>query len=281
YWFDVDSRLAANSGDVADTLVTPKFALVFGPWRSTEWFINVGQGFHSNDARGTVTRIDPASGAPATPVDPLVRATGAEGGVRAFLGGRLHSTFSVWYLDLGSELVFVGDAGTTEASGGSRRYGVELANFFRATDWLTLDLDVAFTRARFKDAIDDAIPNAVGRVITAGAVVDLPGGLFGALRLRHFGDSPLTEDGRVEAAPTTVVNLRAGWRLERHLELAIDVFNLFDVGHPDISYYFASCIPGDPASACGAALPARDGVEDIHLHPVEPRSVRASVVYRF
>ncbi|MEQ8493132.1 MAG: TonB-dependent receptor [Gammaproteobacteria bacterium] len=281
YWFNVDSLLAANTGDTTDTLVTPKFALVFGPWRDTEWFVNVGQGFHSNDARGTVTRIDPASGAATRPVDPLVRATGAEGGVRAFLGGRLHSTVSVWYLDLGSELVFVGDAGTTEASGGSRRYGVELANFFRATDWLSFDLDVAFTEANFKDVVDDAIPNSVGRVITAGATIDLPSGAFGALRLRHFGDSPLTEDGRVEADATTVVNLRAGWRFDRHLELAVDVFNLFDVGHPDISYYFASCIPGDPASACGAALPSRDGVDDVHLHPVEPRSVRASLVYRF
>ncbi len=281
YWFDVDSLLAANSGSTAATLVTPKFALVFGPWRDTEWFVNVGQGFHSNDARGSVTRIDPASGEPAQPVDPLVRATGAEGGVRAYLGGRLHSTLSVWYLDLGSELVFVGDAGTTEASGSSRRYGVELANHLRATDWLTFDLDVAFTDARFDDTADDAIPNSVGRVITAGATIDLPSGLFGALRLRHFGDSPLTEDGRIEAAATTVVNLRAGWRFDRHLELAVDVFNLFDVGHPDISYYFASCIPGDPASACGAALPARDGVEDVHLHPVEPRSLRASLRYRF
>ncbi len=103
----------------------------------------------------------------------------------------------------------------------------------------------------------------------------------GRSRQHKGGDSPLTEDGRIEAAATTVVNLRAGWRFDSHLELAVDVFNLFDVGHPDISDYFASCIPGDPASACDAALPARDGVEDIHLHPVEPRSLRASLRYRF
>lgn len=145
YWFNTDSDEPANSGSARDFLVSPKFALSYGPWRNTEWFVNAGRGFHSNDARGTVARVDHASGDPASPVDPLVRPTGVETGIRGTYFGQLNSSISVWALELDSELVFVGDAGTTEPSRKSRRYGIEIAHYYRVTDWLTLDLDLAFT----------------------------------------------------------------------------------------------------------------------------------------
>ena len=279
--FDVASAVAGNSGDENDTVWSPKAALILGPWRDTEFYLNYGQSFHSNDARGTVSRIDPASGAPAMPVDPLVKSWGTEAGVRTAVVGGLVSTFSLWYLELDSELLFVGDAGTTEPQGGSHRYGIEWSNFYRVTDWLTFDLDVALTQSRFDDGPNDDIPNSVGRVITSGATVDLPNGLFGAVRLRHFGDSPLTEDGSVYADASTVVNLRAGYRWHDSLEFAIDVFNLFDSEDPDVSYFFASCLRSDPAAVCGRNLAERPGVEDVHLHPVEPRQVRATVKWAF
>ncbi|MBT8447784.1 MAG: TonB-dependent receptor, partial [Gammaproteobacteria bacterium] len=281
YWFDVDSNLAINSGSESDNVFSPKLAVVLGPWRSTELYLNAGRAFHSNDARGTVTRIDPASGDPAEPVDPLVQSLGGEIGVRTTAIAGLQSTFSVWYLELDSELLFVGDAGATEPSGESRRYGIEWSNFYRPTTWLTFDLDIALTDSEFTGVVDDEIPNSVGRVITAGAAIDLPGGVFGALRMRHFGDSPLNEDGSVEAGDTTVVNLRGGYRWNDDLEFAIDVFNLFDSDDADISYFFASCLPGDPAALCGAGLAERPGVDDVHIHPVEPRQIRATLTWRF
>lgn len=281
YWFTTDSDEAANSGSARDFLVSPKFALIYGPWRSTEWFLNLGQGFHSNDARGTVARVDPVSGDPASPVDPLVRSSGVETGIRGAYFGRLNSSVSVWYLELDSELVFVGDAGTTEPSGESRRYGIEIANHYQATNWLTFDLDLAFTDAKFVGVSADEVPNSVGRVITGGATVDFPVGIFGALRFRHFGDSPLTEDGAITAGSTTVVNLRGGYRFGKRTELTFDVFNLLGSTDPDISYFYESCLPGDPAALCDATLPAREGVGDVHLHPVEPCAFRATLSYRF
>ena len=279
FWFDVGSDLAVNTGDDSDFLVSPKASVVLGPWRDTEFYLNVGMAFHSNDARGTVTLIDPASGDAAIPVDPLVESLGYEIGFRtAFIDG-LQSTFAIWYLELDSELLFVGDAGTTEASGKSQRYGIEWNNFYRVTDWLTLDFDLALTEPEFDNG--DEIPGSMGRVITTGASIDLPSGIFGALRVRHFGDSPLIEDGSVEAESTTVVNLRAGYRWRDQLTVAVDVFNLFDSEDPDISYFFESCLPSDPPAACGATLASRDGVSDIHSHPAEPRQVRATIEWQF
>lgn len=279
--YSVDNPLDANSGDKSDTLLSPKAALILGPWGNSEIYLNYGHGFHSNDARGVLQHLDPSSGDLTMPVDALVASWGAELGVRTQAVDGLVSTLSFWYLELDSELLFVGDAGTTEPQGGSYRYGVEWSNFYEVNEWLQVDADIALTQSRFQNTGDDDIPNSIGRVITVGANVDLPSGMFATLRLRHFGDSPLTEDGTVYAEPTTVVNLRAGYRWSSHLQLALDVFNLFDSKDADISYYFASCLPNDPAERCGVVLTERTGVDDIHLHPVEPRQVRATLRWTF
>lgn len=272
FHFDVDSdTIPRNSGDEGDAQFSPKLSLVFGPWYETELYLNLGRGFHSNDARGTTISIDPKTGDAVAPVDPLVESQGAEVGVRTGFVPGLHSSLGLWYLELDSELVFVGDTGTTEPSGKSRRYGVEWTNFYQVTDWLALDFDLAFTKAEFVDVVDDEIPNSVGQVITAGGTVDFPNGIFGALRLRHFGDVPLIEDGSVEAGSTTVVNLQGGYRLREDLSLQLDVLNLLDSEDSDIAYFFDSRLVGEPA----------EGVSDLHFHPVEPRAFRVTLNYRF
>jgi len=113
YHFDVQSDLAANSGKRTASLLTPKLNLIFGPWAKTELYINLGSGFHSNDARGTVIRIDPKTGAAAEPVTPLARSKGLEIGARLSPFPGLQTSLSLYRLDIASELVFVGDAGTT------------------------------------------------------------------------------------------------------------------------------------------------------------------------
>lgn len=128
----------------------------------------------------------------------LVRQRGAEAGVRTqILPGQV-STLAIWWLHSDSELVFAGDAGTTEPTGASERYGVEWTNYYKPTDWLTLDADFAFTSARYLGVPGNAkdIPNSVGRVIGAGAALQLPYGFFASLRVRDFGRVPSTSQAR-------------------------------------------------------------------------------------
>ena len=278
YWFEVDSlTLAENSGNESAALASPKLGLVFGPWYDSELYLNYGRGFHSNDARGTTIRVDPSTGEPAQRVDPLVATEGAEVGARTTWLPGLQSTLAFWWLELDSELLFVGDAGTTEATRPSQRYGVELANHWQPLDWLVLDADVTFTESEFTDEAPegDAIPGSIETTIAAGAAVDFDNGLFGSLRLRHFGERPLIEDGTVESDPTTLVNLQAGydWRgfAWGDLRFTLDVLNLFDSKDDDITYFYASRLSGE----------APDGVEDEHFHPVEPRTFRGYLTWRF
>jgi outer membrane receptor protein involved in Fe transport len=255
-------------------MVTPKLSLIFGPWRKTELYLNYGHGFHSNDARGTTTRVDPADGVtPVQSVKPLVRTKGYEVGVRSEILPGWQSTVSLWQLDAASELLFVGDAGTTEPSRPSRRYGIEWTNLYVLSDWLAIDADLAWSHARFRDRdalVGDYIPGAVTTTANVGLTIDHLGPWFGAIRLRYFGPRPLIEDNSVRSQSSALTNLRVGYRFNPRTQLALDVYNLFDRKANDIEYWYDSQLASEAAA-----------VDDRHVHPTEPRSLRLTISHRF
>jgi hypothetical protein len=273
FHFDVASDDPRNSGRAHAALASPKAGLVLGPWAGTELYLNAGTGFHSNDARGVTARVDPADGRSALePASPLVRSRGAEVGVRRTTAGGLVSSLAVWGLALDSELVYIGDAGGTEPSGATRRFGLEWANFWRPRPWLALDADLALTQARYRDesAGGRRIPNSIGRVLTAGVAFGRETGAFGAVRLRHFGPQPLREDDSLRAPASTTWNIRAGWRA-RDWEVALEVLNATDRANLDIAYAYASRLPSE----------APEGEDGLHFHPAEPRLFRLALTRRF
>lgn len=273
YEFDVNSDKPQNSGRVNDSIVSPKLSLIFGPWSKTEYFINYGTGFHSNDARGTTITVDPANpSAPAEKVTPLVRSFGSEVGVRSELVPRLETSLSLWQLRLESELLFTGDAGTTEPSRPTKRTGIEWSNHYRANSWLLLDLDLSVSRARFTDdnAFGNQVPGSIEKVASFGITVDSFGPWYGMLQYRYFGPRPLLEDNSVRSQSTQVTNLRVGYKIDPKWRVHLDVFNLFDRQDHDIDYFYASQLRSETAA-----------VDDIHFHPIEPRTLRFTVTGYF
>ena len=275
YRFDVKSDNAANSGRVTASIANPKLALIFGPWSNTEFYVNAGGGFHSNDARGTTLTADPKSGAPADKVPALVRSKGYELGVRTSMLPGLQTSLSVYRLDFASELTFAGDAGTTQAGRPSRRTGFEIANYYKLSDWLTLDADLAFARARFSDndpdGIGSRIPGSVEGVASIAVAVDNLGPWFGAVQLRYFGPRPLIEDNSVRSASTATLNGRIGYKINPRMRVELEGFNLTHRQASAIDYYYTSRLQGEPAA----------GVNDIHFHPIESRSFRVSLAVNF
>ena len=277
YQFEVASDLAANSGKRNAGIVSPKLNLIFGPFAKTEFYVNLGSGFHSNDARGTVIKIDPKTGNPADQVTPLARSKGYELGLRTSLLPGLQTSLSVYRLDIASELIFVGDAGTTEAGRPSKRVGFELANYYQLDDWLTVDADLAFARARFRDSPQNSapegerIPGAVEGVASLALAVDNVGPWFGALQFRYFGPRPLLADNAVRSRATSSVNGRIGYKFSPTLKLELEAFNLTNRKVSAIDYDYVSRLPGEAAA----------GVDDIHFHPIESRSFRVSLNANF
>jgi hypothetical protein len=273
YRFSVNASNPLNGGRTAAGRVGPKASLILGPWGSTEFYVNAGKGFHSNDARGTTITVDPKTGATVDPVTPLVDAAGTEFGIRSIVRPGVHTTLAFWRLDLDSELLFIGDAGTTAAGRPSRRQGLEWSVFVAPNPHLTIDADVSFARARFRGAAPAGpyVPGALERVMSMGVTVEDVSHLFGSVRLRYFGERPLVEDNSVRSHPTRLLGAQAGVRITRNLRLVVDAFNLLNAKVSDIDYFYTSRLAGEPAA----------GIDDIHTHPALPRSVRVSVDVKF
>jgi outer membrane receptor protein involved in Fe transport len=233
--------------------------------------MNYGYGFHSNDARGVTESVTPKEGTPVAPAPPLVRSRGSEIGVRSEAVPGLQTSLALWQLELGSELVFSGDAGDIEPSRASRRSGLEWSNHYVASRWLLIDADLSWSHARFTqyDPVGDHIPGSIAKVASMGATVTGIGPWSGHFQLRYFGPRPLIEDGSRNSSSTTLAYLRVGYKLSSDSRLAFDVFNLFNRKASDIDYFYTSQLRNQPA---------RDG---IHFHPVEPRSFRVTLSTSF
>jgi outer membrane receptor for ferrienterochelin and colicin len=270
--WDVRSDLAPNSGSGDDYILSPKFNAAFRATDNMELYLNWGQGFHSNDARGTTITIDPVSGEPAEQVDPLVQSTGAEVGVRFEAGERANATLTAFWLELDSELLFVGDAGATEALGASERVGFELATFWQLNDWAAANFNYTYTDSQFKvdEGAGQEIPGAFETSASLGLTGAWSNGMFASLRARYLGEAPLIEDNSVRSDPSLLVNAGLGYRMES-FEFRLEVFNLFDSNDTDIAYFYASRLEGEPLA----------GVEDIHYRPLEPRTARFSVSFNW
>lgn len=273
FWFDVNSNISVNSGNRYDSITNPKLSLIFGPWQQTEFYFNYGGGFHSNDARGTTSTIDPKSGDPIQPVNPLVRSTGYEVGARTAIIPGLQASFALFRLDMASELLFVGDAGTTEPTRPSKREGFEVALFYKPNDWLTVDVDYALARARFSgsDPAGNHIPGAIRGVGKLAVTVDDVGPFFGNLQIRYFGKRPLIEDNSVQSDHIVTLNGQIGYKISKNVRMTLQGFNLLNTHAHTIDYYYTSRLPGEPAA----------GVSDVHFHPIENRSLRVSWIANF
>ncbi len=302
-----------NSGTPNAFIANPKLSLVFGPFDKTEYFLNLGSGFHSNDIRGVTAKVDPLSITDRlSPAPFLVGTQGAEAGFRTQAIDGLNSSVAVFVLDSASEILFVGDAGTTEASRPSRRIGVEFTNDYRPVPWLDIEADLAVTRARFLgydrdqaaafeelagfpeaqlgNAAGNYIPGAPAIIASAGATIGEALGWFGGIRFRYFGARPLTEDGAFQSPATGMLNAHVGYHFENGFTLQLDAFNLTNSRSDQITYAYGSFIPSDPLfQACragGSDAPnflaaCANGVMDRVLHPVEPRAFRVTFAGRF
>ena len=274
-YFDVTSLSNPTNSGTADTfLPSPKLSLIFGPWAKTEFYVQGGFSFHSNDGRGATQTMEPVSadnpnpGTPSAKIPALIQTKGAEIGVRTLVVPKLQSTVSLWYLHSDSELMQDGDTGGTVASQQpSNRYGVEWANYYTLTKHLAFDLDAADSIARFTsvDADDAApgspggnhVPEAVGVVISSGITLHDFHGFSSSLRLRYFGPRDLTSDGMYQSSETILLNAEAGYQINKTWRISVEVLNLLDRHDHDIDYAYESRVTPAAAATVSRCLSSR------------------------
>jgi hypothetical protein len=269
---DVHPSISADSGSRSSSIVSPKLNMIFGPWGRTEYFLDVGKGFHSNDARGTTISAPTSEGFPQlTRVTPVAGALGAEVGLQSAVLPRLQVGASVWTLRLNSELTLDNDASMIVPSGATRRYGAEISANVRASDLVLFDADLAWTHARYlDDPAGPYVPNALEKVASLGAEIHRTIGWFGGFRLRYFGSAPIAQDGAARSRPSLQMYGEAGYHFTPALSAVLSAYNLLNRRDRDIEYYYASQLRGEASP-----------VNDVHFHPVDPLNVRMSVLWTF
>ncbi|MGO9325910.1 MAG: TonB-dependent receptor [Terracidiphilus sp.] len=295
---------AANTGSATKFLPSPKSSLIFGPWANTEFYLQGGFSFHSNDGRGATQQVEPVSpdnpypDTPATKIPPLVQTKGGEIGVRTVAISHLQSTLSLWYLRSNSELMQDGDTGGTTASEqSSNRYGLEWANYYTPTENLAVDFDLADSRAQFTQIDrDDAaqrvvkaaltvngtpdgsvnwqesgpggklVPEAVKVVISSGIALHDYKGFSSSLRLRYFGPRYLTSDGLYQSSQTVLLNGEVRYQFFKKWHITTEFLNMLNRKDADIDYAYVYQITPN-----GLATPPGFGRV---THPTEPFLVR-------
>ena len=269
FTFDVRNRCETcaeqPAGRTSSSIVLPKMNLILGPWASTEFFANYGEGYHSNDARSAVT---PGS-------SPLARAQSYEVGVRSKPWGPQGIEFiaTLWRLDLKSELVFVGDEGTTEIRGPSRREGLEVAARGQVWGPIYFNGSVTWTKAEFRNG--DAIPLAPEVTGYGAVLVRWPEGLTSQLQATYLGVRPLTEDRSVKSPSWIDFDLSERYQLpitlsHGRLEAFLFIQNLFNTKWEQAIFSFDSRLRSETAP-----------VNDIHFVPGNPRTFMGGVAWYF
>lgn len=203
------------------------------------------------------------------PVDGLIRGEGYELGLRyEYKDLKLSTTY--WWLNLDSELSFVGDSNSVEPKGGSEREGLELVAFWNPLDWLAIDAVYATSDARFTD------PEAEGGEYVDGSVEDsgqlgltVNYGLWDmSARLRYFGEYALTPDNSERADAVSTVNLRVARQIG-DFSVYGEVINLTDADGKDIVYFYETNVDGL-------------GIDEGRVSRVkEPRTFRIGIKYNF
>ncbi len=268
YGFDVADRLhpegdSTLTGVKDASMMSPKVNVVVTPIAGTDIYLNYGEGFHSNDGRGIMSKADPAR--------PLTKARGYEIGGRTSFFKRVDLAASLWKLDMGGEFVWVGDGGGTEENGASERLGLDLEARVQVLPWLWADFDMTKSSSEYTQNAGNgtAVALAPRLTWTGGLSWRHPSGFFGSLRGQHLDDRPADEAGNFTAQGFTVFDLGTGYRY-RHYELDVNVANLFNTSWRTAQFENASRLPGEPKPET-----------DIHFVPGAPINVQGVMKYYF
>ena len=251
----------ATGGTASRAMVLPKLSVEAEVARQLSLFANAGSGFHSNDARANAANHGDGS---------LARALGAEAGFRTTAIPHARIAADVWYLHLDSELVWSGDAGGTEPSGPTRRYGVDLEVAYSPRPWLRLDANVSIARSTLVQNAGNSNGLALApRIMGQGGVTFVQGPAFVSLRARGIGDRPGNDDGSLTAQGYLIFDLMAG-RTFGKLDLELTLNNLLDADWREAQFADGS-----------AVTPTAPIVEQMHFTPGIPLSATLAASYRF
>ena len=258
-WGVDDLEMQGVSSHASASIASPKLSAQIHADDTVTFFANAGMGFHSNDARAAVSTNGDGA---------LARAIGGEAGFRMKPSSASRVSADVWYLRLSSEQVWSGDAGGTEASDPTRRFGIDVEGSVDAAPWLSLDANVTWAHATFvaNRGNNGALALAPRWMGSGGATVHGQTG-FVAVRARGIGDRPGNDDGSLTAQGYLIFDVIAGQQLGS-VELNLTINNALDTAWREAQFAEASRV-----------TPTGELVEQMHYTPGMPLTATMTAAY--
>jgi outer membrane receptor protein involved in Fe transport len=263
FWWNVTQAGPATqpiAGSASESIANPKLNLIFTPFtdnevaQKTNLFFNAGGGFHSNDARVIVQ----------DQTRPLARFWGGELGLRTRLLEKMEFAAAYWRSYLSSELVFVGDEGTFEPSGASKRHGIEAEFRYDILPWLTYDIDASYSWARFTNG--EAVPLAPRALAFTGLTARHDSGLQARLQMRYIGTRYAIEDRSIKVPQSAIFDLFLKYIWQRY-EFFVVFQNLANTKWRSAEHALTSRLQNEPP----------EGVLGSSFTPGDPFTAKAGV----
>ncbi len=271
--FDVEDLLPTDSahtnysGYNYQTLFSPKINLIYSPADRLQFFFNAGSGFHSNDARSVVQDQDEHE---------LPRSVGAEVGSLFRFKNRFVASIALWWLDIENELIYVGDDGTTENKGSSRRTGIDLSARYQITSWLFADADLNIAKPVFTDELygkqletDYRIPLAPIATSAGGLTAKFKNGFETGVRYRYLAERPANESNTIAARGYNIIDLTANYKT-KHYKIGLVIENLTNIEWNEAQFATESRLFNETES-----------VDELHFTPGTPFAAKLTLGYIF
>lgn len=271
--FDVEDRLPTDSSHMNysgynyQALFSPKLNFIFTVNSHLQFFINSGTGYHSNDARSVVQEEKNHQ---------LPRSWGAEVGSLTHIKKQATLSIALWWLDLENELVYVGDNGTTENKGSSRRTGIDLSLRYQFNSWLYADADLNLSKNIFTDTVfgkkkasDYHIPLAPVITSSGGLTGKFKNGMETTFRYRYMADRPANEANSIIAHGYTIFDASIQYKLKR-FKVGLVVENILNAKWNEAQFDTESKLPLE-----------NKAVDELHFTPGTPLSAKVLIGYTF
>lgn len=243
-----------------DFLVSPKVKVGYNITKSAIVFFDAGYGFHSNDSRTSLFRLEAAT---------VPKSFGMDLGMLVKIGKSLVLQTALWSLDLENEFVYVGDEGVVETSGRTKRLGIDLSLRFRKKN-ISADFDINYAKGYYVGVEQgkNYIPLAPGLTSMGGLYYKHKRFGIGP-RFRYLADRPANEENTLEATGYFLCDVTMDYT-SRKMQYRLEVENILNSEWKEAQFETESRLRSEAAP-----------VSEIHFTPGSPFFIRASVGFAF
>ena len=210
-----DTLFKANAN-----ILCPKLNLHYHYSNQTQFYFNIGKGFHSNDTRVVVAENGRSI---------LPPAYGIDFGAIVKPARNILIQSAIWYLFIDQEFVYNGDDGTPQPSGKTKRTGFDFSFRYEPFNEVYIDADINYAHGRYTDVIKgmDYIPLAPVWSSTGGITYKNKNGINGSLRYRWLGNRSANEDYSLMASGYFINDIVLNYTQKKY-EIGLTVNNVFN-----------------------------------------------------